>query len=78
MKLTGHNLPLRRNFLKLICIVILLCMIAPVVDAVSLPVTEAVLCCCRFGTEEEALSIANSADVGLAAYLFTENISQVS
>ncbi|XP_043215102.1 glutarate-semialdehyde dehydrogenase-like [Amphibalanus amphitrite] len=32
--------------------------------------------CARFETEEEALSIANNTDAGLAAYMFTENISQ--
>ncbi|XP_037071280.1 succinate-semialdehyde dehydrogenase, mitochondrial-like [Pollicipes pollicipes] len=35
-----------------------------------------VAACARFETEEEALAIANSSDMGLAGYIFTENIAQ--
>jgi len=35
-----------------------------------------VAACARFETEEEALRIANDTESGLAAYFFTENISQ--
>lgn len=32
----------------------------------------------KFDTEEEAISVANDCDVGLASYLFTENLNRAA